>query len=374
MGVTPGAYSRDPETNYAFGPAASIRGRDTTPRRLTDHTFAGPDQSILHPGIFPHNPEAAEFATLREWLQFDYEAKWGTDAFEDAIPEDHEFPDRWADIDDRLDARLIIDDQIELLNEYMGQHLTVLRNGYQIGEIVTQQASDHGIRFKIEVRNATDGHNAPSGLSAVRLVYLQVAVLDSEGDTIFASGDSDPNGDLRDSHSFYVSGGELPRDKDLFSLQSHFLTRNVRGGEREQVLPVNFSLDPLPFGRPPTFSTILTGRPRGARIHRRGIAPLGSRWASYKVDEDALTGNVPYRAIVRLVAGMVPVNLVRAVQEVGFDYGMSAREVAHAIRSRHTRLWEYQAIIDPAQGADQVIWAAQDVPPVVWQRPPNQPR
>ncbi len=105
-----------------------------------------------------------------------------------------------------------------------------------------------------------------------------------------------------------------------------------------------------------------------------GIAPLGSRWASYKVDEDALTGNVPYRAIVRLVAGMVPVNLVRAVQEVGFDYGMSAREVAHAIRSRHTRLWEYQAIIDPAQGADQVIWAAQDVPPVVWQRPPNQPR
>ncbi|MFB3113067.1 MAG: multiheme c-type cytochrome, partial [Gemmatimonadales bacterium] len=324
MGVTPGTFSGEPETNYAFGPAATVRGRDTAPRRLTNHTFAGPDHSIVHPGIFPHNSEAAELATLSEWLQFDYEAGWGTDVFEDAIPEDYEFPDRWADLDDRFDARLIIDDQIELLNEYMGQHTTVLRNGYQIGEIVTQQANRDGIRFKVNVRNATDGHNVPTGFIAERLVYLQITVLDSEGDTVFVSGDLDPNGDLRDSHSIYVHDGELPRDKYLFSLQSNFLTRNVRGGEREQVLAVNFSLDPLPFARPSTFATVLTGRARGARIHRKGISPLGSRWANYKVEKEALTGNAPYRATVRLVAGMVPVNLVHAIQEVGFDYGMSA--------------------------------------------------
>ena len=41
-------------------------------------------------------------------------------------------------------------------------------------------------------------------------------------------------------------------DKYLFSLQSKFLTRNHRGGEREQVLAVNFSIDPLPYIRPDT--------------------------------------------------------------------------------------------------------------------------
>ncbi len=368
MGVTPGTFSGEPETNYAFGPAASIRGLNTSARLLTDHTFAGPDHSIVHPGIFPHNPEAAELATLSEWLEFVYEAGWGTDAFEDTIPGDYTFPERWGDIDDRFDARLIIDEQIERLDEYMGQHTTVLRNGYQVGNIVTQQANHEGIRFQVEVRNATDGHNVPTGFIAERLVYLQVTVFDSEGDTVFASGDLDPNGDLRDSHSIYVHDGELPRDQYLFNLQSNFLTRNVRGGEREQVLAVNHSLDPLPFARPATFSTILTGRPQGARIHRKGIAPLGNRWANYTLEEDALTGNPPYRAIVRLVAGMIPVNLVHAIQDVGFDYGMSAREVADAIRSRHTLLWEYQAIIDPAQGPEQVTWVAQDVPPAVWER------
>ncbi len=367
MGLTPGTFSGGSETNYAFGAAAMVRGRDTAPRRLTNHMFAGPDHSIIHPGIFPHNPEAADLATLSEWLRFDYKAGWGTDAFEDTIPEDYEFPDRWAEVDDRFDARFIIDDQIERLSEYMGQHWTVLRNGYQIGDIVTQQANHDGIRFKVEVRNATDGHNVPTGFIAERLVYLQVTVLDSEGDTVFASGDLDPNGDLRDSHSVYVHDGELPRDKYLFNLQSNFLTRNVRGGEREQVLAVNYSVDPLPFVRPSTFSTVLTGRTGGARIHRKGIAPLGSRWANYKVKGDALTGNAPYRAIVRLLAGMVPVNLVHAIQGVGFDYGMSALEVADAIRSRHTRLWEHQAIIDPAQGPEQVTWVAQDVPPAVWE-------
>ncbi len=369
MGVTPGAFSGEPETNYAFGPAATVRGLETAPRRLTNHTFPGPDHSIVHPGIFPQNPEATELATLGEWVQFNYQAGWGTDPFEDTIPEDYKFPGRWANIDDRLDARLIIDDQIERLNEYMGQHTMVLRNGYQIGDIVTQQANHDGIRFKVEVRNATNGHNVPTGFIAERLVYLQVTMLDSEGDTVFASGDLDPNGDLRDSHSIYVHDGELPRDKYLFSLQSNFLTRNVRGGEREQVLAVNYSLDPLPFARPSTFATVLTGRPAAARIHRKGIEPLGSRWANYQVKKDALTGNPPYRATIRLVAGMVPVNLVHAIQDVGFDYGMSALEVAKAISSRHTWLWEYQAIIDPVQGPQQVIWEAQDVPSAVWELP-----
>jgi phosphosulfolactate phosphohydrolase-like enzyme len=37
---------------------------------------------------------------------------------------------------------------------------------------------------------------------------------------------------------------------------------------------------------------------------------------------------------------MVPVNLVATIQHVGFDYGMSPREVADAVVAGHRVLWE----------------------------------
>ena len=92
-------------SGYEFGPAAVVGGEATTPRKITNHFFAGPDYSVIHPGIFPHNAEAQQMATLAEWLQFDHEAGWGTDAFEDAIPESNVFSERWRAIDDRYDAR-----------------------------------------------------------------------------------------------------------------------------------------------------------------------------------------------------------------------------------------------------------------------------
>ena len=100
------------------------------------------------------------------------------------------------------------------------------------------------------MRSGTNGHNVPTGFDAERLLWLFVQVRDAHGKLIKQSGDLDPNGDLRDLHSAYVHNHELPLDKELFSLQSRFLTRNVRGGEREQVLAVNYSPSPLPFLRP----------------------------------------------------------------------------------------------------------------------------
>ena len=47
------------------------------------NTMAGPDYSVIHPGIFPHNAEAQQLATIAEWLKFDHKAGWGTDKFED---------------------------------------------------------------------------------------------------------------------------------------------------------------------------------------------------------------------------------------------------------------------------------------------------
>ena len=331
MGTEPGVPS-----GYATGPAARVGNRETQPRKRTNHMFAGPDYSIVHPGIFPHNPEAQELATLREWLTFDHEAGWGTDEFEATVSDDHEFPPRWVEPDDRYDAADIIRDNVELLGALAEQRLKLLQAGYQLGDVVVDRADESGISFRVEFRNGTDGHNVPTGFDAERVVWLHVTVTDATGRVVFESGDLDPNGDVRDSHSVYVHNGALPADEHLFSLQSRFLVRMVRGGEREQVLTIPYSPDPLPFLRPSTSSTILTGRPVAARKHRQTIPPLGSKWASYSVDREALAGTTgPYYANVQIKAGMVPINLIHEIEDVGFDYGMTARDVADAVVEGH---------------------------------------
>ena len=120
-------------------------------------------------------------------------------------------------------------------------------------------------------------------------------------------------------------------DLQLFNLQSKFITRNIRGGEREQILAVNHSVDTKPFIRPSTRSTVLTGQPAGARIHRLSLPPKATRKVSYEVDENLLKGPVNYKIIVRFKSAMLPVNLVNEVSEVGFDYGMAPKEVARRV-------------------------------------------
>jgi hypothetical protein len=332
-------------SGFDYGPAAEVGGVATKPRKLTNHFFAGPDYSVVHPGIFPHNDEAARMATLREWLQFDYKAGWGTDKFEEQVARDFKFPPRWRSVDDRYDARKIIDYQLKRLEYARTQRLTVLRNGYGLGDIEVLRAGADGLAFRIAVKNLMDGHSVPTGFDAERLVWLEVVVTDAAGQAVYKSGDLDPNGDVRDLHSTYVTNGDVPLDRDLFLLQSKFITLNLRGGEREQVLTVNYSVDPLPFIRPSTTSTILTGQPTGARKHRFVLPPLSQRVASYAVPASSLTGKPPYRVTARLKSAMVPVNLVHEIQFVGFDYGMSPREVADAVVAGHVVLLERTATL-----------------------------
>ncbi len=336
MSTEPGRPS-----GYAEAPAAIVGGIPTRARKRTNHTFAGPDYSVIHPGIFPHNPQATDMATIREWLTFDVEAEWGTDEFEANVTNTDEFPERWRFADDRYDARQVVDDNLALLAEVDEQRLALLRAGYELGEINVKEAGRGGIKFEVQVSNGTDGHNVPTGFDAERLVFLHVTVTDSRGETVFESGDRDPNGDVRDLHSVYVHNGRLERDSQLFSLQSRFLTRMVRGGEREQVLSVNYSPDPLPFLRPPTRATVLLARPVGARKHRQTLPPLKGRWAEYEVSAQELAGSQPpYEVTVRLIAQMVPVNLIHEIQGVGFDYYMSPRAVADGVVNGAQTVWE----------------------------------
>ena len=333
-------------SGYDHGPAAVVGDLPTKPRKLTNHFFAGPDYSLIHPGIFPHNADAQTLATLKQWLQFDVAAGWGTEKFEDTVTEKTKFPKAWEFVDDRFDARAIIDEQLKLLAWATEKRLEVLRNGYILGDMVTEKADKDGIRFRVQVRNGTDGHNVPTGFTGERLVWLDVTVVDRDGTVIFRSGDRDPNGDLRDGHSSYVHAGKAELDPYLFSLQSIFVTQNGRGGEIEHVIPIPYPVTSLPRVLPSTASLVFTGEPRTERNHKKGIEPLGERWADYKVAGSALTGKGPYRAIVKLMEQPAPVNLLIAMQSVGFDYGMTPRQVGDAMAAGAQLLWERELAFD----------------------------
>ena len=333
-------------SGYDHGPAAIVGGVQTKPRKLTNHFFAGPDYSIIHPGIFPHNQEAAALKTMREWLQFKHEEGWGTDKFEDSKPRHYKFPKVWQSIDDRYDAREILNKQFALLEYARKKRLEVLRNGYVFGDLITDRADANGIAFRVQVKNATDGHNVPTGFTGERLVWLDVAVTDREGTVVFRSGDRDPNGDLKDGHSSYVHAGKIKLDPYLFSLQSIFVTQNGRGGEIEHVIPIPFPSFALPRVLPSTSSLVFTGEPSTERNHKKSIEPLGHRWAKYKVDGRALTGKGPYKATIKLMEQPAPVNLLAAMQDVGFDYGITPRQAGDALVAGAQLLWEKKLVFD----------------------------
>ncbi len=340
-------------SGYNTGPAAVVGNVPTKDRKLTSHLFSGPDFSVVHPGIFPHNQKAAAFKTMREWLQFKHKKGWGMDAFEDNVPKGYKFPKAWESIDDRYEAREILNGQFKLLDFARLKRLEVLRNGFILGDIVTEKADSSGLAFKVQVRNGTDGHNVPTGFTGERLIWLEVTVRDRDGAVVFKSGDRDPNGDLRDGHSSYVHAGKLKRDSQLFSLQSIFVTQNGRGGEIEHVIPIPFPSTALPRVLPSTTSLVFTGEPATERNHKKAIEPNGKRWASYRVSRRALTGKGPYVAAIRLLAQPVPVNLIIASQKVGFDYGMTPAQLGNELIQGTQELWERKLTLGGAPRGGQ---------------------
>jgi mono/diheme cytochrome c family protein len=334
MGPTPGIPSE-----YPHAPAAIVRGKPTQPGHRTNHMFPGPDSSVVHPGIFPINPEVQEFAKPEEWLSFNVEAGWGTEKFENNVPKDLKFPGIWADPEERKAARELIDQQLALLAENRERATTLMRNGYGLGQIRILEKDD-SLKFEVEVKNLTDGHSVPSGLIAERNVFLQVTVRDAAGKVMFRSGDLDPNGDVRDMHSLYVHNGTLPIDEQLFNLRSPILARTIHGGEREQVIPANYSFDPLIFVRPSDSPSLLFGGIRDLRLQKKSIEAKGNRWASYHVDPDSLTGQKPYQLNIKLVAGQLPPHLLQAISGVGFEYGLTARSLGDKLVDLYRVLWE----------------------------------
>ena len=94
------------------------------------------------------------------------------------------------------------------------------------------------------------------------------------------------------------------------------------------------------FLQPEFRSSALLGRHFGARKHRKGIEPNGHRWAKYKVKGSQLNGSPPYKAVIQLKAGMVPPNLIHERGFLGFDYGLSPRQVADRVVAGQQIVWE----------------------------------
>jgi hypothetical protein len=119
------------------------------------------------------------------------------------------------------------------------------------------------------------------------------------------------------------------------------------------VLAVNTSTSTLPFVRPETRATTIYGRPLGARKHKQTIDPLGHRLAHYSVEPEQLTGRLPYSLNVKFISQMVPVNLLTEIQHVGFDYGMSPKQVADNLVERADTVWDRTWIIHPDGSAEE---------------------
>ena len=315
MGRVPGVAA-----GYSVGPTAVISNRVVNPaKKHSNHVFYGPGASIAHPGIFPQNPKADRW-TFNDWLQFDWRAGWGTDDFEDRVDRGElhvNFPPVWSNVDDRYDAREILNDNLQRLKYKDELRQQVLENGSKVdGPFFTQQpALGQDLRFFYQVTNTNPGHNLPSGsLGAQPQVWLNVVLIGPDGRRVFESGHLDSNGDMADRHSHDVLQGRIPHDDQLFNLQTKFLTTNVKGTDREMYLPINVDFDQLPFIRPGAQPITVINHPPFIRMEAHSLPPLGSRRAKYKVPGACLTQPGTYRLSVRIRSRAEPIYFMDFVE------------------------------------------------------------
>jgi hypothetical protein len=315
MGRVPGVNA-----GYERAPSAIVNGKEINPtRKHSNHMFYGPGYGIAHPGIFPHNPKAAE-TKIEDWLLFNWRAGWGEEEWEDKVEKGDikvEFPKRWADRIDREEARALIKENLDLLKEKKRKRIAVMENGSKLDGPFFDGARALGgdLSFSYRIRNTNPGHNLPSGsLGAQPEIWLNVALVGPNGKTLWESGYVDSHGDMADLHSFDVRAGKLAHDEQLVNLQTKFLTQGVTGTDREMYLPVNFDFDQLPFIRPAAVPTTVLNHPPGIRMEQRSIPPLGERVAKYTVPGKLLTQPGRYKLAVRLRSRAEPIYFMKFVK------------------------------------------------------------
>jgi nitrate/TMAO reductase-like tetraheme cytochrome c subunit len=313
-----GKVAGKPE-GYATAPSAVVGGKEINPgRKHANHRFIGPGYSIAHPGVFPHNPKAKAFS-IKDWLEFDWRAGWGTNDFEDKVARGKikaDFPKRWADAFDREDGRQIIDENLAKIDERYKLRRQVMENGSKVDGpfIEGEPRVGKALAFSYTIKNLNAGHNLPSGsLGAQPQLWVNVALVDPDGKNVWESGYVDSNGDMADLHSLDVAAGKIKTDQQLVNFQTKFLTTNVKGTDREMYLPVNFDIDPLPHLRPPQIPTTVLNHPPLVRMENHSLAPLEEKQAKYQVPGNLIKKPGKYRLAFRMRSRAEPIYFMRFV-------------------------------------------------------------
>jgi nitrate/TMAO reductase-like tetraheme cytochrome c subunit len=306
---------------YEVGWAAEVNGKHFNEQRpLTDHTFVGPGYPISHPGLFPFRIEESPF-TPQQWLTFDFRAGWGSDDFENKLAAGgsgttNPFPAEWQSPADRKKAWVIVQENLGRWREREQMRLKLMESASRLDGPFFKASPKVGKDFKFDYKltNLNKGHNLPSGsLGAQPELWLNVVLVDPDGKRVWESGYVDKDGDLADLQSKEVGDQTLPHDNQLFSMQSKFLTTNLKGTDREMYLPINLDFDQDPFIRPGGAPTSILNHPPNARLEKRSIPPLGSRTAHYKVSGDLLKKPGTYRLAARLRGRTEPIYFMEFV-------------------------------------------------------------
>lgn len=316
MGKDPGLHN-----GYETWPVAIVNGRPVGDpnRKHSNHAFFGPGYPIAHPGIFPFNPRALNWS-ITEWLRFDWRAGWGVPDWEDRLARGEtsaEFPDVWRERQERETARYVLDQNLRLLELKRQDRIAVMENSSRLdGPFFDDGMPRVGrdLNFRFRVNNIDEGHNLPSGsLGAQPEIWLNVALIDPEGRTVFESGYVDSIGDMADIHSTDVAAGTIEHDDQLFNLQTKFLVTSVKGPDREMYLPVNFDIDQIPHIRPSGVPSSVLNHPPFIRMEGRSIPPLGFKDAEYEVPGELIDRPGTWRIQGRLRSRAEPMYFMRFV-------------------------------------------------------------
>lgn len=316
MGKSPG----EADAGYESWPIAVVNGQTVgdPKQKHSNHMMFGPGYPIAHPGIFPFNPRAQRWS-IKDWLKFDYRAPWGDPAWEDKVEKGLEqatFPEEWSKRADREEARYVISLNEKLLNDKKRSRIEIMENSMKIDGPFFDSDLKSGDKLKLHytITNVDRGHNLPSGsLGAQPELWFNVAVIDPDGQRVWESGYVDGNGDMADIHSLEVASGKVPFDKQLFNLQTKFLTTNVKGTDREMYLPINFDFDQLPHIRPPGVPTTVLNHPPFIRMEGRSLPPLTSRDVKYTIPASALSKPGKYKIQSRMRSRAEPIYFMKFV-------------------------------------------------------------
>jgi hypothetical protein len=265
-----------PDAQRPWGRAAEVPGVDPQRiplRPLSDHTFSGPDYSLL--------PDT-EFPNKLDWM---YEVDYRD--LSRLTPHQQK---TLGDLrrQNRRQLEIATQKRYELLKHAAKIQVTHPSRG-TIGQHV---------RVHVDVINLVAGHSFPTGFTAERQLWVQIVLRDPHGAVLFSSGDLDANGDLRDEHSFQVESGMIPFDRHLLNFQNKFVALTTRGTERSVVIPVNRDLTPLNVLRPARGISASFGRPPQFRIAKGSLPPLKTMGNGYPMQLGDCVG--PHWLEVRL--------------------------------------------------------------------------